>query len=327
MVLSLLLLLASRSAALHVEGNLMVENGRPVTLRGVNIPSLEWSNEGEFVFRSARVAFEDWHANCIRLPLSEDRWFGKADKQADNGESYQEAVDEVVNLATNRDRYIIVDLHWTDMGVWGKEIGQHQMPDDHAIQFWRDLAYRYRALPHVLFDLYNEPHDVSWNVWRDGGEVQEKGLQYHTPGMQALVDAIRKTHATNVCVAGGLDWAYDLTGVVNGFALRDPEGKGIVYDTHIYPWKGDWEGKVGVACSANPVIVGEMGCVPKDSPSPEVYAPKMFDFISKHQLSWTAWCFHPTALPNLIGDWLYTSTTFWGTIVKRELSDSATNKR
>jgi hypothetical protein len=48
-------------------------NVRP---RCVSSPSLEWSNTGENVLRSAT---HDWHANAIRLPLAQDRWFGKAE--------------------------------------------------------------------------------------------------------------------------------------------------------------------------------------------------------------------------------------------------------
>ena len=216
MFASVLALLAIRPTPLHVLGNQLVEDGRPVTLFGVNVPSFEWSNEGEFVFRSSRIAFEDWKANCIRLPLSQDRWFGKADKQKDKGEGYQQAVNEIVNLAINRNRYIILDLHWSDANDWGKNLGQHDMPDEHSVQFWKEVASRYKRDSHVLFGLYNEPHDVSWSVWKDGGDVQEKDLHYRTPGIQALLDAIRKAGANNVCIAGGLDWAYDLTGDMLG---------------------------------------------------------------------------------------------------------------
>src|SRR5439155_918172 len=143
----------SRPVPFHVDGNHVVDGGSVVTLRGVNIPSLEWSNEGEFVFRSARVAIEDWKATCIRLPMSEER-----------------------------------------------------------------------------------------------------AIRYHTPGFQAILDTIRKSRAKNVCVVGGLDCAYDLSGVSKGnYALQDPGGNGIIYDAHIYPWKTDWEGRVGALSSKAPV--------------------------------------------------------------------------
>ena len=34
----------------------------------------------------------------------------------------------------------------------------------------------------ILFELYNEPHDVSWAIWRNGGGVSD----FVAVGMQAL---------------------------------------------------------------------------------------------------------------------------------------------
>ena len=38
----------------------------------------------------------------------------------------------------------------------------------HAPDFWRSVAARFRDDSGVVFDLYNEPHDISWGCWRDG---------------------------------------------------------------------------------------------------------------------------------------------------------------
>ena len=80
-------------------------------------------------------------------------------------------------------------------------------------------------------------------------------------GMQALVDAIRTTGARNPIIAGGLDWGYDLSGITQGFALKDrDDADGVIYSSHIYPWKKDWQGKVLAAAAKYPIFVGEIGC-------------------------------------------------------------------
>ncbi len=48
------------------------------------------------------------------------------------------------------------------------------MPDRNSVAFWKDVAAAYKNHPAVIFDLYNEPHDVSWDVWLKGGKVTEK---------------------------------------------------------------------------------------------------------------------------------------------------------
>ncbi len=64
---------------LHTQGNQILDDrGQHVTLRGVNTACMEWSPDGEgHLLDTLQVAIKDWHANIIRLPLSEDRWFGK----------------------------------------------------------------------------------------------------------------------------------------------------------------------------------------------------------------------------------------------------------
>jgi endoglucanase len=202
------------------------------------------------------------------------------------------------------------------------------------LTFWRDAAARFKDHPGVLFGLLNEPHGISWEVWRNGGTVQQPAEgdrpanEFESPGMQRLVDVVRDTGAHNIVVVGGLDWAYDLSGIVDGYALRDDRGNGIMYDTHIYPWKSGWERKVLPAAREYTVFVGECGCEPEPMPfvppethkDPYEWAPNLLGFIQRHRLHWTAWCFHPKATPRLIEDWDFRPTPFWGEMVKRALA-------
>ncbi len=320
---------------LRVQGNrLVTPQGAVVRLEGVNVASLEWTSRGENVLRSVAVAIDDWGSNVIRLPLAQDRWFGRAKEQSDGGHAYRQVVAQVVQAVAARRCYVLLDLHWSDAGAWGRNIGQHNMPDDNSTAFWQAVAAAYANQPAVLFDLYNEPHDVSWPVWRNGGTVVERGgrgpggkLEYHTPGMQKLLDVCRRQGARNVAVAGGLDWAYDLTGLGQGYALSDPGGSGVVYATHIYPWKKDWERHVSVVLDKYPVLVGEVGCEPrgKDEDA-KTWATKVLAYIEKHQLNWTAWDLHPAASPCLIRDWNYTPTPHWGQPVRKALRAAAARR-
>ncbi len=77
--------------ALKVKGNQVLNSKeQPVLLRGVNTASLEWSSDGEgHILETVRVAIDDWNCNIIRLPLTQDRWFGKAPEQKDEGKAYR----------------------------------------------------------------------------------------------------------------------------------------------------------------------------------------------------------------------------------------------
>lgn len=328
-----------RLSPLHVQGNhILDEKGQPVRLRGVNVASLEWSSDGEkHILETARVAVQDWKANIIRVPLSQDRWFGKAPEQTDKGAAYRALVRKVVDYCASNRCYVLLDLHWNDAGVWGKNIGQHVMPDMNSLEFWRDCAHEYRNNPAVLFDLYNEPHDTTWDTWRDGGDIDERSgagarqgsflpVKYHTPGMQAMLDTVRAAGANNVVVAGGLDWAYDLSGFLKGYVLKDPKGRGVVYACHSYPFKGDtperWLQKLDAALPSIPVIMSEFGDEPKgdDRTKPSPWVEQVVRAMEARGCNWTAWDLHPAAGPTLISDWNYTPTPYFGVVVKEALS-------
>ncbi len=320
--------------ALHVKGTQVLDSrNRPVLLRGVNAASMEWSSDGEgHILQTVRTAIRDWHSNIIRLPLAQDRWFGKAPEQNGDYGQYRALVKQVVDECSARNCYIVLDLHWSDVGVWGQQVGQHIMPDENSIAFWRDCASAYRNNPAVLFDLYNEPHDTTWDIWLNGGQITEKNRRtgtesvYETPGMQAMLDAVRGTGARNVVVAGGLDWAYDFSGILAGRKLSDPHGNGVIYANHAYPFKGEtvaqWITRMETATRELPVIVSEWGSGPqaRGSLPARDWVRQVLDALHSHGLAWTAWDMHPSASPCLISDWSYTPTPYFGALVKEALS-------
>jgi hypothetical protein len=300
-----------------------------VWLQGVAIPSLEWSGAGEHVLQSIEVAIKGWKANCIRLPVRENFWSGHGPYQKDGGMLYRQTVDDAINLCATNGAYLVLDLH------------DFRAPEPKHVAFWKEVAERYKNHPAVLFELFNEPHDISWEAWRNGGSVTEgkkagktlaentqKLKHFNTVGMQALVETIRRQGAKNVLIAGGLDWSYDLSGVLNGFALTDASGNGIVYSSHVYPWKIDWQHKFVDAAEKYPLFLGEVGAdiepmpfVPADrQEDPYTWAPDILGLIQKHKLNWTAWNFHPKSTPRVILDWDYAPTPFWGEFVKRALA-------
>ncbi|MGC8640542.1 MAG: cellulase family glycosylhydrolase, partial [Isosphaeraceae bacterium] len=306
--------------------------GQRVRLRGVNTASMEWTSNGEgHILETVKTAIRDWHVNVIRLPLAQDRWFGKAAEQNDQGKAYRALVKQVVDLCADHGCYIILDLHWSDTGVWGKQIGQHVMPDKNSLEFWKDLASTYKNHPAVIFDLYNEPHDVTWDVWLKGGQVTEKALRrnpartYEAVGMQTLLDTVRDTGARNVVIAGGLDWAYDMTGFLKGRQLADPRGNGVIYANHTYPFKGDtverWIGKMEAATAKLPVIVSEFGSESRGGAGKtgEQWVRQVLQALEDHGWNWTAWDLHPAAGPRLISNWNYSPTPHFGKWVRQAL--------
>lgn len=329
---------------LHVDGpRILNSRNEPVLLRGVNTPSLEWTNNGEgHILKTVNVAIRDWHANVIRLPLSQDRWFGKGPEQSDEGASYRALVRQVVDACATQGCYIVLDLQWGDYGEWGTNIGLHAMPDRNSIPFWKDCASNFKNHPAVLFDLYNEPHDITWNVWLNGGTITDRPGRrggspktYEAVGMQKLLETVRATGAQNLVIVGGIDWSYDFSGILGGIQLFDQTGHGVVYANHAYNNKGDtaaeWIAKMEVAAAKLPIIVSEFGgsggphrrasrSGPPPKPGDDDWFLHVLQALQDHRWSWIAWDLHPTAGPTLISDWNYTPTPDFGVYVKQALA-------
>ena len=130
------------------------------------------------------------------------------------------------------------------------------MADANSITFWSEVAARYSGDGRVLFELYNEPHDVAWSVWKSGGAAG--GFQ--VAGMQQLYDAVRGAGADNLVVMGGLSWAYDLSGVPDNRV----SGYNILYATHPYnnspaSKPAGFDAAWGFLTKTDPVIVTEFG--------------------------------------------------------------------
>ncbi len=322
---------------LKVVGNKLTESGREVILRGVNCAGLEWDSspeQAERVVKSAEAALVQWGASCLRIPVSQDRWFGFAPEQRIGGRNtfieYREAVDRIIETAEARSAYVVLDMHWSDMGEWGENIGQHFMPDKNTVVFWRDAALRYKKRGNVIFNLYNEPHDVLWDIWKNGGAVEENGKIYQAVGMAELIRVIREAGAGNVISCGGLDWAYSFEGMPESVGGLDEEN--LIYDCHIYPWKRlDWERDVCAVDAARPVIISEFGHYGDDAepregkqclPAAE-WLERLFGFMNRRGYSWLAWDFHPQAGPCLIKGYTYEPTEWFGVRVKAELKRSS----
>jgi endoglucanase len=322
--------------SLHVEGTRVLDaNNRRVWLCGVNIASLEYRTDGDHVQESVNRAINGWKANLIRLPLAQDRWFGKMKDQHDGGAAYRAVVDDLVGTCAAARVYIDLDLHWSDCGEWvnaGGRLGQHNMPDQISVVFWHDLATRYKNHPNVIFGLYNEPHDVSWEVWRNGGRVDDlppnwsrdqTRTQYHSVGMQQLYDTVRATDAQNVVTVAGLDWGYDLSGVSAGNAII---GTNCVYETHPYPNKKDWDKNFGEISQKHPVYVGEWGFGGQafSHTNGPAYGQRLMGYLQEHDIRmWTAWNFSATAGPTMFKNWSYEPTVF-GEFVEKQLAEAAT---
>jgi endoglucanase len=307
-------------------GTVCTADGTPHAFHGVDRPSLEWGAGGDRFSLADFQLMVEWGANVVRIALNQDFWLSGA---ALSDPRYPGTVQERVSWAEQAGLDVILDLHWSDTGVLGavfKDMmgkclagdgtptactGQQPMADQNSIEFWKEVATAYKDDGRVLFELYNEPHGISWDVWLNGGNAGS----YTAVGMQRLYDTVRGAGANNVVIAGGLNWAYDLSGVgPTGAFVR---GYNVMYATHPYLTSGNvpsgWEGSFGHLETTDfaPVIATEFG----DGSTPNCagnWDGALIAFANQHHMSWTAWAWFLASssadpqgchFPSLILDW------------------------
>lgn len=190
---------APQNFLLTTSGNRLLLNGQPIRLKGWARPSLEWSSMGEHFSENDILNMKGSGANTIRISMNAQDWLNSKDVTV-NG-SYKQIIDAIVYFATKNKMMVVLDYHkFTEAG--SQELMAIKDIGGSSLKFWTEVATKYKTFGNVLFELYNEPVDISYNTWLNGDASWY--------GMQNLYDAVRATGAKNVVVIAGLEWSYYL---------------------------------------------------------------------------------------------------------------------
>ncbi len=340
---------------LSISGNHIVNsNGCTVRLLGVDVSGMEYSPTGDGgpgrptttisgVVMTDYVsiiteAVQVWHANCIRFPFNQDYWFGCSNSNGTpNQTAYRAMIQAVINYCSNNNVYLDLDLHWSGQAStasapcgsgWGASLSQQPMPDMNAVTLWSSVAATYANNPAVLFDVYNEPYPTTWALLKSGGTVPGTSGNFTTPGLQTIVNAVRTAGANNICIVGGLGYAYDLSPLLTaGNAVTQSSGNGILYSSHVYNNKGvtagGWDPFVTTVTGTYPVFIEEFGAAAGD---PANWDTQTIAWINgtnnkNYVYSAMAWAFSSDVGPTLLTSFSgYPTTSYHGAPVSTWLA-------
>lgn len=256
--------------AIRVRGNQLVNAaGRTIRLFGVNRSGTEYAcvveRTGAGIFSGPSdpksiAAMVSWHINAVRVSLNEDCWLGiNGVNPAYGGLNYQRAITAYARALNAAGLVAILDLHWNAPGSQLSDRQQVMADADHAPAFWASVAGGFRRNPGVIFDLYNEPHGISWDCWLLGCQTLDG---WQTAGMQSLVDTVRRTGAKQPLMIGGLAHAGDLSAWA-AHPVRDPLDQ-LIASVHVYKpsycaTATCWNRTLGPVADRVPVVTGELG--------------------------------------------------------------------
>lgn len=282
--------------------------GKRHVFHGLARPSTEWNWKGDHVSADDFAKIASWKANVVRIPLNQGFWLSDSSEYA---AGYAATIDQAIQWARAAGLDVILDLHWSDRGKIGTTGTQQKMADARSVTMWQQVAAKYRGDGRVMFELYNEPHDIDWSTWQKGGDT---GEGWTAVGMQTLYDAIRGAGADNVVFIGGLRYAFDLSGVPS----HEIAGYNIVYATHPYN-QGDkqppsWDAAFGNLAATHPLVATEFGDT--SGACGDGYSSQFIAYADSHQMGWTAWAWFPSGctFPSLITDWNATPSAVGATV-------------
>lgn len=305
---------------LNVNQDKIVDNyGREVLLKGVARPSLEWNNQGQYLSEQDFINMKSWGVNTIRLDMNQDFWLNSA--SADVSGSYKQIIDAMIYYANKYEMATILDLHWIDSTV-----EQAPMANNDSLTFWQQVSEAYKDFGTVMFEMWNEPYNISQNTWLNG----DASAGY--VGYQQIYNTIREQAPNNIVLAAGLDWGYDLSFVgPNGYHI---DGSNVIYNSHPYDQKGQ-PGYTGEGGTFDQCYAGILGNYPLfmtefgdnqagDYTGNEIYKTIYTNILDYNQQNGVhssafAWWVGSPEFPSLISDWSKGTPYESGTYVYNDL--------
>jgi endoglucanase len=287
---------------LSVSGvSLVDQHGEPVVLRGV---SFGWHNWWPRFYSSEAVAWlaSDWRVTLLRAAIGVEPDGAYLTDSA----SAMRHLFSVVNAAIEQGVYVIIDWH------------AHYIHTEEAQAFFTRVATKYKGVPNVLYEIFNEPwDDMPWS------EVKAYS--------EAVIQTIRAIDKDNIILVGNPHWDQDVHVVAD-----DPVAghSNLMYTLHFYAgshkqWlrdRADYALQKGL-----PIFVSE--CAGMESTGDAAVDldewQRYVQWMQQRNLSWAAWsvsdknetCSMVQSPASPTSGWQDDDLKEWGKIVRQALRD------
>tara|TARA_Y100000590_G_scaffold469572_1_gene658340 strand:+ start:1887 stop:2960 length:1074 start_codon:yes stop_codon:yes gene_type:complete len=239
---------------LQQNGNKILDkNNEPICFAG---NSFFWSNDdwgGERYYKAEVVSWlkNDWKTTIVRAAMGVEDPGGYLDNKTAN----KDRVTTIVDAAIDEGIYVIIDWH------------SHHAEDNtnEAALFFQEMANLYGEYDNVIYEIYNEPLDISWS-------------NTIKPYAISIIATIRSIDPDNLIIVGTPEWSQRVD-----LAAADPITgySNIAYTLHFYTvhhqqWLRD---RASEALNDGiPIFITEWGSIG-------------YSLIDPEADKWMAWCF------------------------------------
>ena len=295
--------IVAQNGLLMVSGNKIVnKNNNPVSFAG---NSFFWSNDnwgGEKFYNSSTVRWlkTNWGSNIVRAAMGVE----DAGGYLDNKQANKVRLKIIVEAAIEEGIYVIIDWH------------SHNAEDhlDEAKLFFKEIAETYGQFENVIYEIYNEPLDVSWSE-----VVKPYAIQ--------VIQVIREIDPDNLIIVGSPEWSQRVD-----LVAEDPitTFSNIAYSLHFYTlYHQDWlrERATDAVNNGIPIFVTEWGF--KGYSMTDLEANKWMNWCYLNKISHVNWAVNdkeeewsiviPGASPT--GQWQESDLTDAGKLAKNIISN------
>jgi endoglucanase len=285
---------------LQVRGNRIVDqHGNEVALRGMSLFWSQWM--GQFYnYDCLNWLRDDWKCTVIRAAMGIESG-GYLTNPVTEKAKVMAVVDACIDLGI----YVIIDWH-------DHNAHNHQAE---AISFFAEMAQLYGNEPNVIYEIYNEPEQVSWS-------------SVIKPYAEAVIDTIRKIDPDNLIIVGTPNWSQYVDVASNDTLAFN----NITYALHFYAASHkQWLRNRAVTALNHGIalFVSEWGTCENtgtgflDSTETKIW----WNFMDNNMISWCNWSIAdkeetasalvPGASP--YGGWPLTDLTTSGKLVRKKI--------
>jgi len=224
----------------------------------------------------------DWNITILRVPLLVGPGRCWVVGNINVNASYLAAADSVLKWCRENKIYVLFD-GWHEGGQ-GNTSGDWSS----TVAAWRILADRYKNEDHILWEIFNEPHNIAWTTW--------------APMAEQLIDTIRSRNpVVKAVVAGTVNWCQQADVQTRKFN-RDK----VIYSWHPYGGvygsntASTWEQKFGFIQTSGiaPVMATEWGFTSQQDSAG--YGTQLIQYLKSKGMSWEGWCYSQSWGPPML---------------------------
>ncbi|MGN9779323.1 cellulase family glycosylhydrolase [Micromonospora sp. H33] len=244
---------------------------QPIQLRGMSTHGLQWYHDC-LNTSSLDALANDWKADVIRISM-----YIQEGGYETNPRLFTDRVHSLINMATARGMYAIVDWHMLTPGDPWYNL-------DRAKTFFAEIASTHKNKVNVLYEVANEPNGVGWSRIKS----------YH----EQIVPVIRAQDADSVILLGTRAWSS--LGVSDGSneteVINNPvNATNVMYTFHFYAAShgSTYLNTLSRAADRIPMFVTEFGTqeASGDGGNNFTMSQQYIDLMTSKKISWVNWNF------------------------------------